>query len=513
MRVAIVLVLITALAGVLRFDAAASPSPRQSVDERAYGRLARALATKSTYGDPHVMSDPVRWPPGAPFVFGLAHQLFPRESERPVDVPAAYPIQAAAGTLLVPAVFALAALAAGPVAGLVAAGAIAVYPPLVTASGDLLTEPLGSLALAVALIAVVLALRRPGPRRGALAGVLLGLAVLVRADLVLLPFVLAAVVALVLRSRRGTLTAAVLAGAAVLTLAPWSVFASGVAGRFVPVSSGGASNLFVGTYLPGDGTMFGLKRALGFRPTTPQLFVIDRVAREHGSPPAAREAALRDAAADNDRRYVLGDPLGFAAMAVAKVDRLWLGYTVGTYLPGDGTMFGLKRALGFRPATPQLFVIDRVAREHGSPPAPREDALRDAAADNVRRYLLGDPLGFAGMALRKVDRLWLSSTVGTYGTERPWTRAYHLLLVGLGALGLIAGLVATRGRAPALWVVVAVVAYLTAVNVVLVSEARHNLPVMPVLVAGGVAGLARAYLSRKALMRSAYWPSSRAYTP
>jgi hypothetical protein len=260
--------------------------------------------------------------------------------------------------------------------------------------------------------------------------VLLGLAVLVRADLVLLPFVLAAVVALVLRSRRGTLTAAVLAGAAVLTLAPWSVYASSVAGRFVPVSSGGASNLFVGTYLPGDGTMFGLKRALGFRPTTPQLFVIDRVAREHGSPPAGRE-----------------------------------------------------------------------------------DALRDAAADNVRRYLLGDPLGFAGMALRKVDRLWLSSTVGTYGTERPWTRAYHLLLVGLGALGLVAGLLVTRGRAPALWVVVAVVAYLTAVNVVLVSEARHNLPVMPVLVAGGVAGLARAYLSRKALMRSAYWPSSRAYTP
>ncbi len=431
MRVALVLALITVLAGVLRFDAAASPSRYQSVDERAYGRLARALATKSTYGDRRVMSDPVRWPPGAPVVFGLAHQLFPRESrERAVDVPAAYPVQAAVGTLLVPAVFALAALAAGPVAGLVAAGAVAVYPPLVSASGDLLTEPLGALALAVALIAVVLALRRPGPRRGALAGVLLGLAVLVRADLVLLPFLLAAVVALVLRSRRGTLTAAVLAGATVLTLAPWSVYASGVAGRFVPVTSGGATNLFVGTYLPGDGTMFGLKRALGFAPTTPQLFV-----------------------------------------------------------------------------------IDRVARGHGAPPDEREDALRRAAAENVRRYVVGDPLGFAGMARRKVDRLWLSSTVGTYGTERPWTRAYHLLLVGLGALGLVAGLVATRGRAPALWVVVAVVAYLTAVNVVLVSEARHNLPVMPVLVAGGVAGLARAYLSRKALMRSAYWPSSRAYTP
>jgi hypothetical protein len=32
----------------------------------------------------------------------------------------------------------------------------------------------------------------------------------------------------------------------------------------------------------------------------------------------------------------------------------------------------------------------------------------------------------------------------------------------------------------------------TAVNLVLVSEARHNLPVMPVLVAGGLAGLALA---------------------
>ena len=40
------------------------------------------------------------------------------------------------------------------------------------------------------------------------------------------------------------------------------MFASSKAGHFVPLSSGGGSNLWVGTYLPGNGSMFGAKRAL-----------------------------------------------------------------------------------------------------------------------------------------------------------------------------------------------------------------------------------------------------------
>jgi CHASE2 domain-containing sensor protein len=100
------------------------------------------------------------------------------------------------------------------------------------------------------------------------------------------------------------------------------------------------------------------------------------------------------------------------------------------------------------------------------------------------------------MAVAKVDRLWLSYSVGTYHREEGLVRAYHLLLVALGLIGLVAGLVVRRGREPALWAIAIVLAYVTAVNVVLVSEARHNLPVMPVLVAGGAAGLAIALRGR-----------------
>ena len=390
--------LLTIAGGALRADAAATPSRYQSVDERAYARLARNLARHGRYGDPS-MADPVHWPPGAPAVFAAAHELRPRlTSGERWDVPSAYPLQAAFGTALIPAVFVLAVLLGGAVAGVVAAGAVAFYPPLIGASGDLLTEPLGALMLCVALIAVVLALRRGSWGWGAGAGALLGLAILVRADLLFLPFLLA----LVVWRCAGRASALALLLATVVTLAPWTIYASSDHGRFTPVSSGGASNLYVGTYLPGDGTMFGLKRAQGFSPTTPQKTVLDAVA---------------------ERR----------------------------------------------------------------PESDRDAALRGAALENVRRYVLGDPLSFAGLALRKVDRLWLSYTLGTHRNPRDAVTVYHLLLVGLSVLGL--GVALIRRLDPAFRVPGAAVLYVTLVNVALVSEARHNLPVLPVLVAGGVAGL------------------------
>jgi 4-amino-4-deoxy-L-arabinose transferase-like glycosyltransferase len=408
-RAIALLALIIVAGGILRAEAASSPSRYQSVDERAYARLARNLARHGRYGD-RAMADPVHWPPGAPAVFAAAHELRPRLTEGDRwDVPSAYALQAAFGTALIAAVFVLAALLGGATAGVAAAAAVAFYPPLIEASGDLLTEPLGALMLAVALIAVVLALRRPSLGRGAAAGALLGLTVLVRADLLVLPLVLAAVVALVVGRRDGRgpalRSAGALALATVVVLAPWTAYASSEAGRFTPVSSGGASNLYVGTYLPGDGTMFGLKRALGFPPTTAQKTVLAEVA-------------------------------------------------------------------GRRPERDQ------------------QAALRAAAMENLRTYVLGDPIGFAGLAARKVDRLWIGYTLGTHRNARDAITAYHLLLVALGFGGL--GLALVRRLDAAFWVPATAVLYVTAVNIVLVSEARHNLPVLPVLVAGGTAGLVLA---------------------
>jgi hypothetical protein len=400
-RTLALLALITVVGGGLRAQAAQTPSRYQSVDERAYARLARNLARHGEYGD-RAMRDPVHWAPGAPAAFAVAHELRPRltEGER-WDVPSAYLLQATFGTLLIPAVFGLALLLGGATAGLIAAGAVAFYPPLIRASGDLLSEPLGALVLAVALIATVLALRRPRIGWGLAAGALLGLTVLVRADLLALPFVLAAFVAWKGPTRNGVAVAA----AAVATLAPWTLYASGEAGRFTPVSSGGMSNLYVGTYVPGDGTMFGLKRELGYEPTTPQVKVI-------------------------------------AAVAARR---------------------------------PQL---------------DKEAALRAAALENLRRYVLGDPVGAAGLALRKVDRLWLGYSLGTHRNPRAGITAYHWVLLVLGFAGLAVALVRRLDRA--FWTPALALGVVTATNVLLVSEARHNLPVMPILAAGGAAGLVLA---------------------
>jgi len=420
-----VLAAITVAGGVLRLEPARNPSRYQSVDERAYARLARTIARTGHYGA-REMRDPLRWAPGAPYAFALAHEIRPRNAGGGRwDVPSAYPLQWAFGTALVPAVFALTALLAGVPAGLVAAAAIAVYPPLINASGDLLTEPLGALMLTAALIAVVLALRRPTVARTATAGLLLGLTVLVRADLLPVPFLLVALVGGVTwraHGRRPGLGAAAAMGAGVLVaLAPWSIFASSREDRFVPVSTGGASNLYVGTYVPGDGTMFGLKR-------------------EWAARVRAHYPHLRDEPA-------------------------W--------------------------RLPQLRVMDTVAATH--PEAPdREAALRAAVRDNVRDYVAGDPLGFGAMAVRKASRLWLSYSVGTVRHQHDATRAFHVALVLAAFAGLAAGLVARRGRVPGLWAIVVVLAWVTLINVILVSEARHNLPVMPVLVAGGAAGAALA---------------------
>ena len=141
-------------------------------------------------------------------------------------------------------------------AGLLAALAVAFYPPLVTMTADLLSEPVGTLALAVAVLAFVWALRGASVRRYAAAGLLIGVATLVRADFLLLPLVLALLV-----RRRGPVIA--LLAAAALVVVPWSAYISARAGHLTAVTTGDAPVLFIGTCLPCDGTLLGLKQTYG----------------------------------------------------------------------------------------------------------------------------------------------------------------------------------------------------------------------------------------------------------
>jgi 4-amino-4-deoxy-L-arabinose transferase-like glycosyltransferase len=147
---------------------------------------------------------------------------------------------------------------------------IAIYPPFVRGAGELLSEPLGTVLLAIATLLVVSATDRPRVRTWAAAGAVVGLANLTRPDFVFLAPLLALVVFVHERGRRGgssrrrripgaMLVIFVAAGAVVI--APWSVYVSARAGHPVAVTTGAGAAMYIGTSLEGRGSSSGLRRA------------------------------------------------------------------------------------------------------------------------------------------------------------------------------------------------------------------------------------------------------------
>lgn len=335
------LVAITILGAVLRFDAIGT-STRVSVDERSYLGIANNMVVHRSYA---YGSDPRHWAPGAPFMFAAAMKLTgtaPTSNAPGGANPALY-VQASVSTLAILAVFALAAWLGGAVAGLAAALATAIYDPLILVARSYLTEALGGLGLVLAVAAICVAISRTHHRaRWALgAGVLLGLTVLTRNDMLLLFGVLPAV-ALVLVWRRETLPAAVrvaalLVASAVATIAPWVTYASLEEGRFTPITTAGPSSLWVATYLPAGGRQIIVKRqfmeevcrtfpaaqdACGVTATQMDMRLIFKVLqRRH--PGMSEDQAIQAELDRNIRDYALGQPVSFAQMLAGKAGRIW----------------------------------------------------------------------------------------------------------------------------------------------------------------------------------------------
>jgi dolichyl-phosphate-mannose-protein mannosyltransferase len=358
--VAALVAALVAAAGALRLEAAGDRTGHPSADERAYVRLAGDLRSTGSYGGP-TTAHPLHWAPGAPALFALADALSGHPASAPrIDTRAARRAQAVVGALTVGAAFALATLIAGAWAGLAAAVAVAFLPPMITATEHLTSEPLGAFAVTAALAAVAWAWNRGRAASFAVAGAALGVACLVRADVLLAALVLVPAIGL-LRARRAGRRAGLAAGAATLAgllvlVVPWSAWASAGEGTFVPITDGGASTLFVGTYLPGDGTMFGLKHALAREAVQvhPEirgrpLFrvrerdFLDAVAARHPGMP--RDAAISVELHRNLRVYLLGHPVAFARMTARKLWRMWGFPFRGTFHRPRASTTWLHRAL------------------------------------------------------------------------------------------------------------------------------------------------------------------------
>jgi hypothetical protein len=248
---------------------------------------------------------------------------------------------------------------------------------------------------------------------------LLGATVLVRADLIAVPAIAVVLTAWFSRAlgwRQAIAPALAVAVAALVVVIPWTAYATHRAGHLVPVTEGEGAALFVGTYLPGDGTTFGMKRELA---------------------PALRA---------RHPRYAHVDPHVIPASVVLRL----------------------------------------VADRH--PELPRDRALRREAVANLRRYAGGQPLAFARMMVVKASRMWLVSSRAGVKTKSDVTRGLHLVAVVALALALAGAWV--RRRPPPLTLILATLAYATLLHAVFVSKPRYALPLLPLLVAGGLAGAA-----------------------
>jgi 4-amino-4-deoxy-L-arabinose transferase-like glycosyltransferase len=433
----VLLVAIVLAGGALRFQAAARHRATLSADEIAYSHLADHLLAQHQWGSPH-QTDPFRWAPGTPVLFaaagllGGAHSVGGEAGLGPARV-----AQALVSTATILAVWGLALVLAGWGAGLVAAAAMAFYPPAIHDAASLLSEPLGALVLVCGLLALALAVRRderlsPGgggdtfDRRRTLAAY--GGA--------------GAVLALSCLARADMLAAALLIPLVVL-----------VGRRRLGWRAAGLR----------AGTMLGCT-LLVLAP-----WVIYATSRTHHLVPVT----------DGTEDTVF----------------------IATYLPGNGelhyTFLAFKAAACKRfhspsacnndpltvPPAAEVFTI--VAAQH--PGLGRSAAISAAVHDNLHKYLLGEPLKYAGMLARHFWRLWGGYFLGALGYKQTaGTLWLHRLLVLLATIGLLAGLWRTRD----LTLVAATVALVlvTLLNTVYVAEARDNERMIPLLLAVGAAG-------------------------
>jgi len=212
------------------------PPTHLVADERVWVAIGRQVAS------PEVSFAPLRYtqifhPPLYAYMVGLLEHLTG-------SLEAVKWVQVVLGALLVPLVVRVGSTAWSPRVGLLAGYATALYPELIWYTAHFWSEVL-FLALLWGAIERLVASERTATRApAAAAGLLCGLAALVRETaLVAAP---AAALWLVLGRRQGGRRAAVFLGACLLTVLPWTLRNWQATGDLVPVATRASFNLWLG---------------------------------------------------------------------------------------------------------------------------------------------------------------------------------------------------------------------------------------------------------------------------
>jgi 4-amino-4-deoxy-L-arabinose transferase-like glycosyltransferase len=331
-RTLLVLALIVVVGFGLRAHQALDPLDNPGDDARAYFSLSKSLYVDGTYGGPtfHDASD---WSPGAPLLYAGVYYL-----TGGVRDGAARMLLALIGAISIVVIYLLGRRLAGGGAGLLAAGAAALYPAFIHSNGALLSEPPALLTLPAAVLAFLWAREQRSPWAWLAPGALFGVTALIRPEYLLvgIGFALAALVGVWLEQgpRRGAASAAILVAAFLVPIIPWTIHNLVSVNRFVPISTGGGKALYVGTTLSADGDYQRVKAELvqryqgrNLEPGSPQLDAVNptplfnRVAAEH--PELSRDSALGRIGKHQLYENLEHHPASYAAMLARKTARMW----------------------------------------------------------------------------------------------------------------------------------------------------------------------------------------------
>jgi 4-amino-4-deoxy-L-arabinose transferase-like glycosyltransferase len=328
----IVLALIAVVGLGARAYVVVNPVAHPADDSHAYYALSKALYEEGSYGGLG-FRDSSDWSPGAPLLYAASFYATGGAREGTARI-----VEALLGVAAIFVVFLLGERLGGRWVGLLAAFAVAVYPPFIHSTGELMSEPPAILTLPAAVLAFLWASEQERLRAWLLPGLLFGLTAMFRPEYL---FVGAAFVVLaairVGRARGwrpGLAGAGLLVAALLLPIVPWTIRNIDVLGRVVPISTGSGKALYVGTYLPADGEYQRVKALLVKRyehrdlaPNSVALDAVDprplfdRVADRY--PELSRDAALGKIGKENFSTYFGNDPAGYMAMTARKVGRMW----------------------------------------------------------------------------------------------------------------------------------------------------------------------------------------------
>lgn len=348
----------------LRAYRVVEPLPKPGDDAHAYYALSKSLYTEGSFGGP-TFKDPSDWSPGAPLLYAASFYATAGAREGTARI-----IELLLGLATIVVAYLLGRRIACRPAGLLAAFAVAVYPPFIHSVGALYSEPPAMFTLPAAVLAFLWAadLNRPdlaapragGTREGGVRpseaantplprdrtralrwlapGFLFGLTAMFRPEYLLVGAAFALLALIRVGHARGwkpgLAATALLVAAMLLPIVPWAIRNQVVLHRTVPISTGGGKALYVGTFLPADGEYQRVKAILAKRylhreydPHSQALEEVNpvplfnRVA--HRYPGLPRDSALGKIGKQNFSRYFGENPIEYMAMTARKAWRMW----------------------------------------------------------------------------------------------------------------------------------------------------------------------------------------------